>query len=81
MCVNMGFRDKLHAIFVERSRAVFVERLRRFVDAHLPQPSYDETGWSQVLPLIRLIFPRKDVERFQKYRCVLFCFFFLILNL
>ena len=41
-----------------------------FVDAHLPQPSYDDQGWAQVLPLLRLIFPPKDVKIFEIYRFV-----------
>jgi hypothetical protein len=40
----------------------------RFVDAHLPQPCYDDLGWSQVIPLLELIFPPDDVAEFQMYR-------------
>jgi hypothetical protein len=44
--------------------------LYRYIDAHLPQPSYDDKGWGQVLPLLRLIFSNEEVEQFEDYRSV-----------
>jgi hypothetical protein len=52
------------------TKFVLSELSCRYVDAHLPQPSHDDNGWSQVLPLLRLIFPKNEVALFQQYRRV-----------